>query len=88
MNKVTRLVKDAWSNILTGLGIINRDKRVSGAPNHYPLTELEVEELYSGDDIAEKVVSRIPLDGTREWIELTGYEKEKALIFFDNRWCG
>jgi len=76
VKKIARSVRDGWSNILTALGIKGKDKRISGQIAHIILSESEVEELYSGDDIAEKVVNRIPLDGTKEWIELTGYEIE------------
>ena len=62
-------IKDGWENVFTSLGVANKDKR-TGATMHYrPLTEKQLEDLHDGDDIAERVVNLIPIEGTRDWIE-------------------
>ncbi len=37
--------------------------------NYRPLTEKQLDDLHDGDDIAERVVNLIPIEGTRDWIE-------------------
>ncbi len=51
---------DGWQNILTGLGMADRDKRMSNAPIVQKFAQTELENLYRADDIAQKVVNRIP----------------------------
>jgi len=72
--KVFRL--DGWFNILTGLGLKNKDKRVNADVEFVRMTETDAENLYSADDIAGKVVDRIPDDGIRNWIEYENAAKE------------
>lgn len=63
------LKKDGWENVLTGLGVQGRDKRLGSVMVYKPLAEREIESLYDGDDIAQRVVDLIPTEGTRDWIE-------------------
>ena len=80
MGKLLRLgaaiKKDGWSNILTGLGVKGKDKRLGAEVLYIGLKESEVENLYACDDIAGKTVDLIPGEGTREWIEYTLPEDE------------
>lgn len=69
--------KDGWFNVLTGLGVSGRDKRMSMEYSWVRYTESELEHLYATDDIAERVVNFIPDEGTREWIEIKYREEEK-----------
>lgn len=64
----TRARKDGWENILTGLGIAGRDKRLGMEAKWLLLSEMETENIYAGDDIAKKVVDKLPEEGTRKWI--------------------
>jgi phage-related protein (TIGR01555 family) len=57
---------DGWANALTGLAT-NRDKTtytVPFLPN--PLTPIELEGMYHGDDIAARIVSAVPDEAFRE----------------------
>jgi hypothetical protein len=81
MANITKLISairaDGWQNILTGLGMAERDKRMSNAPIIQKFSQSELENLYRSDDIAQKVVNRVPNEMFR-----TGYkiksEKENA----------
>lgn len=63
--------KDGWENLLTGLGVTGRDKRLGASAKWNKLTERQVEELHDCDDIAHRVVNIIPETGTEKWIELS-----------------
>lgn len=61
---------DGWVNILTGLGMANRDKRMAGTYGTATvLDRVTLEEMYRGDSMAAKVVDTLPNDMTRAWIE-------------------
>ena len=67
MGKAAELVArlDSWSNALTGLGTL-RDKltyhKASLAP---PLSDSELEALYTDDDICAKIIDKLPHDALR-----------------------
>jgi phage-related protein (TIGR01555 family) len=67
------MVADGWTNVLTGLGLSSRDKRVGmdfrGGPRLSHQREF-LEELYHGDDIVGRIVDLIPQEMYREWIDL------------------
>ena len=71
--KILKSRLDGWSNLLSGLGVRGRDKRVDLDYTYEPLSELDCEFLYAADDIASKVVDQLPDDALREWIEFKGY---------------
>jgi len=63
---------DGWANILTGLGIKGKDKRMDTVAAWNRLEESDAEQLYSADDIATKIVD-VPVDeALREGWKLTG----------------
>lgn len=63
-------IKDGWENVFTGLGVAGRDKRLGSKMKYRPLNEKQLEDLHDGDDIADRVVNLIPIEGTRDWIEM------------------
>lgn len=67
---------DAWVNLLTGLGLANKDKRLGATSKWTLLVETELESLYAADDMAAKIVDEIPEEGTREWIEFTATDAD------------
>jgi len=69
---------DGLENIITGLGIEGRDKRVVTTFTHYPLTETEVDDLYSASPMARKIVDKLPEEALRRGIEFTGIEPDDA----------
>jgi hypothetical protein len=70
-------------NVLTGLGLRSKDKRVNASICYEPLTERDAEELYGADDIAARVVDIVPQEGTRRWINVNGLEKEQETSLND-----
>ena len=69
--------KDGWENVLTGLGVAGKDKRLGASMMYRPLTEKQLEDLHDGDDIADRVVNLIPIEGTRDWIEMKFKDDDK-----------
>lgn len=70
---------DSWSNILFGLGVTGRDKRLSTSVAHLVLQQDEVEDLYAGDDIARKFVDKIPHEGVKKGFEITGIDNASTI---------
>lgn len=59
---------DAWQNVITGLGILRRDKRLGASARYQRLSEVEVEEMYASDDMAAKIVDLPADEMVREWM--------------------
>ncbi len=57
---------DGWGNILTGLGIEDRDKRMSAFASRSFFTTERLEDLYQCDDIAAKIVDLMPREMLRQ----------------------
>jgi phage-related protein (TIGR01555 family) len=62
---------DGWENVLTGLGVKGQDKRLGASAHWNRMTERALESLHDGDDIAHRVVNKIPEEGTEKWIEFS-----------------
>ncbi len=75
LSAIRRITTDGWINVLTGLGVTLRDKRMSAAASHEPLSQMEVEELYAADDVAATVVDSLPEDAVREWLTVSSDEE-------------
>jgi len=67
---------DGWLNTMTRVGDINSDKSVNARPVFKRSVQKNLEILYSADDMARKIVDRIPSDGMRMGIELQNLDKE------------
>lgn len=61
---------DGWMNVLTGLGLATRDKRLSSSFQSEFLSRDELEELYRGDDMAARIVDTLPDEMLREGFEV------------------
>lgn len=70
---------DGWANLLTGLGIKNRDKRLnttfSAALN---LTEGELNDLYRADGLGARIIDVAVEDMMREGFRVTGDTEEEV----------
>jgi phage-related protein (TIGR01555 family) len=63
---------DGWNNLLTGLGVPGRDKRLLTAYRaSVGMGQAELEALFHGDDLVATVCGLPAEEMTREWIELT-----------------
>lgn len=83
----TKVVRDdGWANLITGMGVANRDKRTAALASWERISETEVEHLYAGDDVAKKIVDAVPEDGTRKWVRHTNLnEKQKKEMAAEER---
>ncbi len=64
---------DSWQNLTTGMGDPNRDKLMGGY--FMPLVNLDfgqIESMYYGDDMCERIVDALPDDAFRRGFELEG----------------
>lgn len=61
---------DGWNNILTGLGIKGRDKRMSADFRFERMVKSDTEHLYASDDMAEKIIDFLPEEMQREGFEV------------------
>lgn len=52
--------RDGWENTYTGMGILGRDKRLGGTFAADVITQREAEEIWTGDDIAARIIETIP----------------------------
>lgn len=69
---------DGWLNVITGLGVKGKDKRMSASIDFVPMVEVDAESLYAADDIASRVVDLLPREALREGFDLVGVEKKDA----------
>lgn len=84
---MSKINEDGWLNVITGLGIKGRDKRVSSDYRYSRQAKTDVEHLYAIDDMAEKVVDYLPEEMQREGFEIfhsedKGRLEEKLLNIF------
>jgi phage-related protein (TIGR01555 family) len=71
---------DGWYNVLTGIGDPLRDKAASGSYSGVPaLTDAEAVDLYRGDDIAQKVVAKLPAEACRSGFNVEHPEAERIM---------
>ena len=63
-------VNDGWTNVLTGLGDVMKDKRMSGAPATIQMDYTTTAELYRGSDLAARIVDVPVNDVLREGLEV------------------
>jgi hypothetical protein len=65
--------KDSWINMMTGLGMMARDKRLH--TNYIPNDKLDEETLnalYCSDGLGRRIIDVLTGDLTRKWFEVTG----------------
>lgn len=62
---------DGWNNVLTGLGVASRDKRLAAAfCADAPMAPEVLESLYHGNDVVARICEKPAKEATREWIEI------------------
>lgn len=70
---LSKMVKrlDGWANLLTGLGILSRDKRQSTQyTTPTEMTYADLDNLYRGNWLAARACNRIASEMVRKWIEV------------------
>ncbi len=71
---------DGWLNVLTGIGVKGKDKRLSAEVEWQRMLEVDADNIYAGDDMAAKIVDILPDESCREGFALTGIDKDQAEI--------
>lgn len=61
---------DAWLNILTNMGVKNKDKRMGTSAYWAPMVETDCDALYAGSDVARKICEDLPSESFREGYEV------------------
>lgn len=69
---------DGWINVLTGLGIKNKDKMTGMSVQWSAFNETDSETLYAADDVAGRVVDILPDQATMKWIDIKAKDKAVA----------
>lgn len=75
---VAKKAQDGWNNIVSGLNIKGKDKKVSTQMSYVGCGQIEAEQIFSGDDQAEKIVSTLPEDMMREGTTFTGEDTQET----------
>jgi len=70
---------DGWINALSGLGVRGKDKRMSAEAEWCPMKEVELDSLYSGSDVAGKIVDIVPEECLRKGFEVTDVSERKIV---------
>jgi uncharacterized protein len=74
-----KAVMDGWSNVITGLGIKGRDKRMASNVLYQRKTKTELEQLYAADDMASAIVDTLPEEMQREGFKIKTQDEEADL---------
>src|SRR6267378_6395984 len=61
---------DGWANAATGIGVTGVDKRAGAMFSAPYLPELDAVEIWSGDDMAARIVETLPFEMTRAGWEI------------------
>lgn len=88
IKKNPQIKKDGWSNILTNLGIANKDKRTGARVDVSFLSQQELDAFYQSDDVAARIVDRLPEEMTREGFKVFSEDfedlTEQVQVIFEN----
>jgi len=71
---------DGWANILTGLGMKSKDKRMSADIKYEILSEGDAEQMYAADEMAAKIVDMLPMDMLREGFRVASPDLDEDVL--------
>ena len=64
---------DGWQNLLTGAGMLGRDKRAYTSYGAGPiLGQVQLRQMYEGEGFARRIINLPAREMTRQWIEIEG----------------
>lgn len=70
---VGQLVMDGWTNLLTGMGILNRDKTRSTKYEYVrKMSQIELTNLFRGDGLAKRVINLVVREMIRKGFKIIG----------------
>lgn len=80
-----KLNLDSWTNLLTKVGVVGRDKRMSSAIASAPVFNQrpELDELYHGNDLARRIVDLPAREMVRKWIRVRQDDKTGSMTAVD-----
>lgn len=82
-----KLIKsDGWENVLTGLGVMGRDKRLQTVHQASPVTWEEAESLWRGDDLAARIIETVPNEMLRQGFEFHDESEKELEEYVTDRW--
>jgi hypothetical protein len=71
-----RIRMDSWQNVITGAGVLGRDKRMAGRLSWSGIMpETEAEQTYASDELARRMVELVPRECLKNWIKFEGLEE-------------
>lgn len=73
---------DGWQNVFSGLGMAGMDKRVSSTWNYDRLVEIDVENAYASDDMAAKIIDKLPDTAMQKGLNFVGMTNEQESNFY------
>lgn len=73
---------DGWMNIISGIGTKNRDANTASKVSWEPMSELEIENFYAGEALAEKIVDMPADDALSSGYKIMGVkpDEEKRIL--------
>lgn len=54
---MAEIKKDGWLNVITGLNLEGRDKKMSTKANYIRLSQIDIEQVYAVDKLAKKIIN-------------------------------
>lgn len=82
MNQKTFVARlDGWLNLITGLGVRGKDKRVASETFWNRHDELFFEHLYASDGLAARIVNLLPEEACRQPWSYSGVSKEESQAY-------
>lgn len=72
---------DGWLNLITGLGVRGKDKRVSSEAYWNRHDELFFEHLYASDGLAARIVNLLPEEACRKSWSYRGVSKDQSQVY-------
>jgi len=75
-----KLRSDGWQNVLTGIGIANRDKRLGTTFSSDVLSQTDLEEMWEGDDMAARIIETLPDEMLRQGFEVKIQSQENSVV--------
>jgi len=82
--RLARAVKlDGWSNVITGLGVAGKDKRMGATVEWQKPQEQALEAFYAGSKMARKICDRPIDDALKKGWKLVGLEPDQIKLLTD-----
>lgn len=77
--------RDGWKSLLTGIGDMYRDKRMSAVQIVYRLTREELRALWLANDMGSNIVEKFAAEQVRKWLDVKVEGDKEAGEAFDAR---